>query len=197
MVANPADLLPVMAAHFVMTGVPVVAAHLAAVVVAVSVLRGGRNRTQGQGRGGEQEGENALHRAFHFVVFKRKKPGSAVAATPEATLGCTVRGVIRRRLDRRGRRPHTQFWYQTVLIMGKNTSFSLGDHFSAFIEAEVSTGRYGSASDVMRAALRLLEEREAQLGALRAALQEGEDSGPSTPFDFEAFIVAKRDAVSR
>ena len=81
--------------------------------------------------------------------------------------------------------------------MGKNTSFSLGDHFSAFIESEVATGRYGSASDVVRAALRLLEEREAHMGALRAALMEGEESGPSTPFDFEAFIAAKRDAASR
>jgi antitoxin ParD1/3/4 len=44
----------------------------------------------------------------------------------------------------------------------------------------------------MRAALRLLEEREAKLTALRAALIEGEESGPSTPFDFEAFIARKR-----
>lgn len=45
----------------------------------------------------------------------------------------------------------------------------------------------------MRAALRLLEEREAKLTALRAALIEGEESGPSTPFDFQAFITRKRD----
>ncbi len=76
--------------------------------------------------------------------------------------------------------------------MSKNTSFSLGEHFSAFIHAEVSTGRYGSASDVVRADLRLLEEREAQLGALRTAPIAGEQSGPSTPFDFDAFIAGKR-----
>lgn len=76
--------------------------------------------------------------------------------------------------------------------MSKNTSFSLGEHFSAFIEAEVATGRYGSASDVVRASLRLLEEREIQLGALRSALIDGEQSGPSTSFDFDAFIAAKR-----
>jgi antitoxin ParD1/3/4 len=75
--------------------------------------------------------------------------------------------------------------------MSKKTSFSLGDHFSAFIEAQVSKGRYGNASDVVRAALRLLEEQEAKLEALRAALIEGENSGPSTPFDFEAFIRRK------
>ena len=76
--------------------------------------------------------------------------------------------------------------------MSKNTSFSLGEHFSNFVEAQVGQGRYSSASDVVRAGLRLLEEQEAKLVALRAALIEGEQSGPSTPFDFEAFIARKR-----
>jgi antitoxin ParD1/3/4 len=76
--------------------------------------------------------------------------------------------------------------------MGRVTSFSLGDHFTSFVEAQVKEGRYSNASDVMRAALRLLEEREAKLTALRSALIEGEESGPSTPFDFEAFIARKR-----
>jgi antitoxin ParD1/3/4 len=74
----------------------------------------------------------------------------------------------------------------------KNTSFSLGEHFSHFVEAQVGEGRYSSASDVVRAGLRLLEEQEATLAAVRAALVEGEQSGPSTPFDFEAFIARKR-----
>ncbi len=78
--------------------------------------------------------------------------------------------------------------------MTKNTSFSLGEHFTAFIDAEVSTGRYASASDVVRASLRLLEEREMQLATLRAALQEGEESGVATTFDFDAFIARKRTA---
>ncbi|MFI5014702.1 MAG: type II toxin-antitoxin system ParD family antitoxin [Hyphomicrobiales bacterium] len=83
--------------------------------------------------------------------------------------------------------------------MSKNTSFSLGEHFSAFIEGQVAQGRYGSASDVVRAALRLLEEQEAKLVALRAALVEGEVSGPSTPFVFDAFIARKTsaDTISR
>jgi antitoxin ParD1/3/4 len=76
--------------------------------------------------------------------------------------------------------------------MGRVTSFSLGEHFTSFVEAQVKEGRYNNASDVMRAALRLLEEREARMGALRAALVEGEQSGASTPFDFEAFISRKR-----
>jgi antitoxin ParD1/3/4 len=76
--------------------------------------------------------------------------------------------------------------------MGKNTSFSLGEHFSSFIDEKVEQGRYGSASDVVRAGLRLLEEQEAKLTALRAALEEGEASGPAKPFDFDAFIAKKR-----
>ena len=79
-------------------------------------------------------------------------------------------------------------------MASKNTSFSLGEHFSSFVEAQIDQGRYSSASDVVRAALRLLEEQEARLEALRAALIEGEQSGPSSPFDFEAFIARKRES---
>ena len=64
--------------------------------------------------------------------------------------------------------------------MSKNTSFSVGEHFSSFIETQVNEGRYSSASDVVRAGLRLLEEQEAKLAALRAALIEGEESGVSS-----------------
>lgn len=80
--------------------------------------------------------------------------------------------------------------------MSKNTSFSIGDHFGEFVAAQVEQGRYSSASDVVRAALRLLEEQETQLTALRAALIEGEQSGVSAPFDFEAFVARKRQAHS-
>jgi antitoxin ParD1/3/4 len=76
--------------------------------------------------------------------------------------------------------------------MSKNTSISIGDHFAAFIDEQVEQGRYSSASEVVRAGLRLLEEREASLHALRAALIEGEHSGTSVPFDFEGFIAEKR-----
>jgi antitoxin ParD1/3/4 len=81
--------------------------------------------------------------------------------------------------------------------MPRNTSFSLGGHFSDFIEAQVAEGRYDNASDVVRAGLRLLEEREARLAALRAALIEGEESGLSKPFDFDAFIARRRGKASK
>lgn len=72
--------------------------------------------------------------------------------------------------------------------MSKNTSFSVGEHFSQFIETQVTQGRYSSASDVVRAGLRLLEEQETRLEALRAALIEGEQSGEPRPFDIDAFV---------
>ena len=81
--------------------------------------------------------------------------------------------------------------------MPKNTSITIGDHFADFIERQVEHGRYGSASDVVRAGLRLLEEHEVRLEALRAALIEGEQSGPSTAFDFDAFIDRKRKAGAK
>lgn len=76
--------------------------------------------------------------------------------------------------------------------MGRNTSVTLGEHFSSFISDQVQAGRYGSASDVVRAGLRLLEEHEAKVKALEAALVAGEESGPPRPFDFEAFKARKR-----
>ncbi|UYN98633.1 MAG: type II toxin-antitoxin system ParD family antitoxin [Devosia sp.] len=73
--------------------------------------------------------------------------------------------------------------------MARNTSVSLSDHFAHFIDQQVETGRYGSASDVVRAGLRLLEEHEAKVKALHDALRAGEESGPPTPFDRDAFLA--------
>ena len=53
------------------------------------------------------------------------------------------------------------------------TRLSLGEHWETFIRKEIATGRYGSASEVVRDALRTLEERKAKLEALRAHLAQG------------------------
>ena len=63
------------------------------------------------------------------------------------------------------------------------TSYSIGEHFEGFIDDLIKTGRYSTASEVMREGLRLLEEREehrrVKLEALRAEIQKGFDSGPA------------------
>ncbi|WP_218079615.1 type II toxin-antitoxin system ParD family antitoxin [Anthocerotibacter panamensis] len=61
--------------------------------------------------------------------------------------------------------------------MQKNTSVTLGEHFETFIAVQIQAGRFASASEVIRAGLRLLEEQEMKVQALRRALQEGEESG--------------------
>ena len=60
--------------------------------------------------------------------------------------------------------------------MGKNTSILLGNHFESFINGVISSGRYNSASEVIRTALRLLETEEQKAVALRKALKLGESS---------------------
>ena len=67
--------------------------------------------------------------------------------------------------------------------MGKNTSISLGDHFENFIQNEIATGRFNSASEVVRTALRLLEVEESKIKVLRSALEEGENSQIVEDFD--------------
>jgi antitoxin ParD1/3/4 len=81
--------------------------------------------------------------------------------------------------------------------MPKTTSFALGDHFTGFLAEQVETGRYGSASEVVRAGLRLLEEREVKLAELRALIAEGEASG-FIPFEPDKWLAEwKADWVSR
>lgn len=76
--------------------------------------------------------------------------------------------------------------------MAQNTSISLDDHLADFLAQEVASGRFRSASEVVRAGLRLLEDQETQMAALRASLIAGEQSGAAEDFDFDAFLDAKR-----
>lgn len=72
--------------------------------------------------------------------------------------------------------------------MAKNTSISLGEHFDDFIASQIESGRYGSASEVVRAGLRILEDTESRLSTLRRMLAEGEQSGLAD-YNYEAFIA--------
>ncbi len=67
--------------------------------------------------------------------------------------------------------------------MSKNTSISLGDHFESFISKKVGSGRYHSASEVIRAGLRLLEQEERKIEALKSALEIGEKSEIAQDFN--------------
>jgi antitoxin ParD1/3/4 len=72
------------------------------------------------------------------------------------------------------------------------TSYSIGKHFEGLIQSLIESGRYSTASEVMRDGLRLVEEREerrkAKLEALRAEIQKGFDSGPAEEVDLSEWI---------
>jgi len=67
----------------------------------------------------------------------------------------------------------------------KNTSISLGNYFDQFVQAQVSAGRYKNVSEVIRAGLRLLENEENKVIALRNAIEEGLNSPLVKDFDFD------------
>lgn len=71
--------------------------------------------------------------------------------------------------------------------MAKNTSITLGEHFDGFITHQIESGRYGSASEVVRAGLRILEDSEGRLEALRQMLIDGEESGIAD-YKYDNFI---------
>ena len=72
--------------------------------------------------------------------------------------------------------------------MARTVTVSLGPHYEEFIRHNIDAGRYNNASEVVRAALRRLEEDELRLAAIRAALIEGEESGIVEDFDPQGFV---------
>jgi antitoxin ParD1/3/4 len=77
--------------------------------------------------------------------------------------------------------------------MSGTTSINLGEHFTGFLSHLTENGRYGSVSEAVRAALRLLEQEEAKYAALMDALEEGEASGESTT-SFDAVVAQAKAA---
>lgn len=74
--------------------------------------------------------------------------------------------------------------------MGNNTSVSLGNYFEEFVEDSISKGRFKNASEMIRAGLRLLEEEENKVIALKKAINEGLDSGIAHDFDPKQHLAA-------
>ncbi len=77
----------------------------------------------------------------------------------------------------------------------KTTSVALGTYFENFIKAQIGQGRYNNASEVIRAGLRLLEDNENRIIALKEAIAEGEKSGIATDFDPAANLKALKAGI--
>lgn len=80
--------------------------------------------------------------------------------------------------------------------MSKSTSIILNDRWTTFITSRIEAGRYDSASEAIRAGLRLLEIEEEKFDNLMVELQKGIDSGPAVRFDIEE-IIAEAKGMSR
>ena len=82
-------------------------------------------------------------------------------------------------------------------------SYALGERFERFIEEKVRSGRFGNASEVVRAGLRLLEDqerrRELELEKLRQSIEEGRRSGPPRSADevFDRLEAKYREMLPR
>lgn len=70
----------------------------------------------------------------------------------------------------------------------KTTSVALGPHFEDFIQASILSGRYNNASEVVRSGLRLLEDQEQKMAALRSSIEKGLSSGIVQDFDSQDFL---------
>ena len=81
--------------------------------------------------------------------------------------------------------------------MGRNTSVILGEHFDDFIKSEIDSGKYKSASEIIRSGLRLLEVEKQKIRAINEALIAGEMSGNALAFDNEEFKRKMRKTVRK
>lgn len=72
--------------------------------------------------------------------------------------------------------------------MGRNTSILLGEHFEEYISTKVASGKYSSASEVIRTGLRMLEQEDNKINEFRNAIEEGEKSGMMEKFDPEEVL---------
>jgi antitoxin ParD1/3/4 len=73
--------------------------------------------------------------------------------------------------------------------MSKNTSISLGNYFEQFVHDQISIGRYKNVSEIIRAGLRLLEDEETKITALKNAIQIGRNSPRVENFDFDQHLT--------
>lgn len=74
--------------------------------------------------------------------------------------------------------------------MNKSTSISLGNYFDQFVQSRISEGRFKNVSEVIRAGLRLLEEEETKVSALKKAIEEGTESGIAHDFDSQKHLAS-------
>ena len=80
------------------------------------------------------------------------------------------------------------YFCKKVKIMARTVTVSLGKHYEEFIQANIKSGRYNNTSEVIRAALRKMEEDEAKIAAFCSAIDEGDASADVVNFDPEEFI---------
>lgn len=80
-----------------------------------------------------------------------------------------------------------------MMNMARTVTVSLGPHYEEYIQAGIESGRYNNVSEMIRAALRHLEEDEARLAAFCAAIDEGDASPDEVDFDEEAFIAGLKE----
>jgi antitoxin ParD1/3/4 len=85
---------------------------------------------------------------------------------------------------------NTNIWYYRIQSLNqqtqmKNTSVALGEHFDQYIAEQLASGRYRTASEIIRESLRMHQERELKISAMRAAIEDGVASGIDESFSFE------------